>query len=371
MFTEPVRRAAMERARDTGAPVASGRVTLVQEIDKQKQAGFLIYVPVYRNGVTPQTVTERRVALRGFIYSPFRADDLLKGIFGTEKQPYVDFQVYDGTDVSPSNLLHSSNQNSNSNGAFYKPQLKATTTIDVAGRPWSISFASRPEFERVSESILVPYILLGGLLLSLVLFGVTRSLALARTAAERSAVAARSFSEALWQSESRLRRLVEELAQANQLKDDFLAIVSHELRTPLNAMLGWVQLLRSRKLDEAKTAMALETIERNAKLQTQLIEDLLDISRMMWGKMRLNMRLLSLASVIEAAINTVQPAAEAKKMHIKCAIAADVGILGDSDRLQQIVWNLLSTNSARVPTQARSGVGEVAAAQIKGSMPLI
>ena len=87
--------------------------------------------------------------------------------------------------------------------------------------------------------------------------------------------------------------------------------------------------------------------------------------------MKLRQRLLSLASVIEAAINTVQPAAEAKKMHIKCAIAAEVGILGDSDRLQQIVWNLLSTNSARVPTQARSGVGEVAAAQIKGSMPLI
>ena len=100
----------------------------------------------------------------------------------------------------------------------------------------------------------MPYILLGGLLLSFVLFGITRSLARARTAAERSAAAARSSSEALRQSESRLRRLVEELAQANQLKDDFLAIVSHELRTPLNAMLGWVQLLRSRKLDEAKTA---------------------------------------------------------------------------------------------------------------------
>ena len=176
MFTSPVRRAAMERARDTGAPAASSRVTLLQEIDSQKQAGFLIYVPVYRNGSTPHTVAERRAALRGFVYSPFRTDDLLQGIFGTEKQPYVDFQVYDGKNLSPKNLLHRS-QYSTAPGASKQPRFTATTTIDVAGRPWSISFASRPEFEGVAERSLVPYIASGGLLISFVLFGVTRSLA--------------------------------------------------------------------------------------------------------------------------------------------------------------------------------------------------
>ncbi len=171
MFTERVRRAAMSRARDTGTPAASGRVTLVQEIDKQKQAGFLIYVPVYRNGRTLQTVTERRAALRGFVVSPFRADDLMQGIFGNEKQPYVDFQIYDGTDLSPENLLHRFTRSS----TFYRPRFTTTRTINVAGQNWSILFASRPEIELTSGRSLTPYISLSGFVISFVLFGVTRS----------------------------------------------------------------------------------------------------------------------------------------------------------------------------------------------------
>lgn len=173
MFNEPVRRRTMERARDTGAPAASGRVTLIQEIDKHKQAGFLIYVPVYRNGRTPQTVQERQAALRGFVYSPFRADDLLKGIFGTQKQPEVDFQIYDGTDLSQSNLLHRFRYIT-SGGLKGQPRFTTIKTINIAGRTWSIAFASRPEFDLVSQRSLVPYIWLGGVLISFVLFGVTR-----------------------------------------------------------------------------------------------------------------------------------------------------------------------------------------------------
>jgi len=175
MFAEPVRRAAMERARDTGTPAASGRVTLLQEIDEQKQAGFLIYVPIYRNGVKLNTIAQRRAALRGFVYSPFRVEDLLQGIFGGEQQPLVDFQLYDGTELSSKNLLHHFSHNQTANGGSYQPRFTTTKTIKVAGQIWSISFASRPEFERVSERNLVAYILLGGLLLSFVLFGVTRS----------------------------------------------------------------------------------------------------------------------------------------------------------------------------------------------------
>jgi PAS domain S-box-containing protein len=167
------------------------------------------------------------------------------------------------------------------------------------------------------------------------------------------------------QLEESLRQQAEELAQANRLKDDFLAIVSHELRTPLNSILGWVQLLRSRKLAEKKTALALETIERNAKLQTQLIEDLLDISRLMRGQIRLNMRPQDLASVIEAAVDSVRPTAETKAISIESAIALDVGVIsGDSDRLQQILWNLLANalkftpNGGRVKVRLRSIISE-------------
>ncbi|BAZ20065.1 multi-sensor hybrid histidine kinase [Kalymmatonema gypsitolerans NIES-4073] len=130
---------------------------------------------------------------------------------------------------------------------------------------------------------------------------------------------------------------------ANRMKDEFLATLSHELRTPLNAMLGWTQLLRSRKFDEETTARALETIDRNTKTLTTLIDDVLDVSRIITGKLRLDVRPVKLASLIKVAIDTVIPGAEAKEICIEYFSDPSVGvILGDANRLQQIVWNLLS-----------------------------
>lgn len=134
-----------------------------------------------------------------------------------------------------------------------------------------------------------------------------------------------------------------EAEAANRIKDEFLAVLSHELRTPLNPILGWSQLLRNNNLDATKTAFALETIERNAKLQTQLIEDLLDVTRIMQGKLRLNVAPVNLVSTITAAIETVRLAAEAKSIQIETVLDLTAGeVLGDTARLQQVMWNLLS-----------------------------
>ncbi|MBD2450482.1 PAS domain S-box protein [Nostoc sp. FACHB-152] len=130
---------------------------------------------------------------------------------------------------------------------------------------------------------------------------------------------------------------------ANRIKDEFLAVLSHELRTPLNPILGWAKLLRNRKFDEKTTKQALETIERNAKLQTQLIEDLLDVSRILQGKLSLNVCPVSLNMVVEAALDTVRLAAEAKSIQIYTLFDHSIGqVMGDPNRLQQVVWNLLS-----------------------------
>ncbi|MBH8565660.1 PAS domain S-box protein [Nostoc sp. CENA67] len=167
-----------------------------------------------------------------------------------------------------------------------------------------------------------------------------------------------------------LQKQTEQLSEANRMKDEFLAILSHELRSPLNAILGWAQLLRVRKLSETQTAKGLETIERNAKAQTQLIEDLLDISRMIRGKLRLNVRTCDLILIIESAIETVNLAALAKEIDLRFSLThsakvenADLSlkvnsenpesieaksqttqylVSGDAERLQQIIWNLLS-----------------------------
>ncbi|BAZ14698.1 multi-sensor hybrid histidine kinase [Calothrix sp. NIES-4071] len=134
-----------------------------------------------------------------------------------------------------------------------------------------------------------------------------------------------------------------EAEAANRAKDEFLSVLSHELRTPLNAILGWSQILRKQHLSQDRAARALETIERNAKSQAKIIEDILDISRIITGKLRLQVQPVNLVTIIEAAIESVRLAAEAKSIHIKSVLdSSNNHISGDADRLQQVIWNLLS-----------------------------
>ncbi|MCU1263827.1 MAG: domain S-box [Acidobacteria bacterium] len=141
-----------------------------------------------------------------------------------------------------------------------------------------------------------------------------------------------------------------EAEQANRLKDEFLATVSHELRTPLNAMMGWARMLRSGRLDTESRDHALEVIERNAWAQKQIIEDILDVSRVITGKLRLNLSPVDLRSVAEAALDAVRPALEAKEIQIKHTMDPRVRVIaGDSDRLQQVIWNLLSNAAKFTP----------------------
>ncbi|PSR17649.1 hybrid sensor histidine kinase/response regulator [filamentous cyanobacterium CCP3] len=149
----------------------------------------------------------------------------------------------------------------------------------------------------------------------------------------------------------------EDAERANRVKDEFLTILSHELRTPLNPILGWAKLLQTRQLSEAKTALALSTIERNAKLQAQLVDDLLDVAKILRGKLKLETTPIDLNTIVAAAIDTVRPAATAKQITLRSKVqgaapsleqaAADdqeliFHVAGDRNRLQQIVWNLLA-----------------------------
>jgi PAS domain S-box-containing protein len=137
-------------------------------------------------------------------------------------------------------------------------------------------------------------------------------------------------------------QLYREAEEANRLKDEFLSTLSHELRTPLNAIYGWARILRTRDLDR-DTAHALEVIERNAEVQRRLIEDVLDVSRIITGKMRLAMEWLDLRAVLTAAFDAVRPAMQAKRVRLETHLPADVPqICADPDRLQQVFWNVLS-----------------------------
>ena len=508
MFTEPVRRAAMEQARDSGEATTSGRVTLRQETEQNPQAGFLIYVPVYKGGAIPASLDERREKLAGFIYAPFRAGELLDGIFGSEKSHELNFAVFDGKELNTDSLLYRSEQAAHDS---FSPRYTATTPLKVAGSTWTLTFATEPQFEHQSGRNLLPYILLVGCALSLVLFGFTRSEVKSRILAERASTelleteqravkeyekllvritslaqalgtarnletiysALREFTLAsvpsigifislydakreartaayawgegqdvdvselppmpiskdgpnsravrtgevvitddymalmrghptvkvgvdnglmpqsslvvpmavmgrivgtievqshdlaaykeehvtamrmaanlaavaienvrLFERESRARAAAED---ASRMKDEFLATVSHELRTPLTSMLGWTHMLRANDLDETTWRRAVDTIERNARLQAQIVDDILDVSRIITGKLVMDVQPVDLTSVIETAINAVHPAAEAKEIRIERQLEGGPHLVsGDANRLQQILWNLFS-----------------------------
>src|SRR5207245_4926379 len=184
MFTEPVRRAAMEQARDTGSPTSSGRVILVQEIDQPQQAGFLIYVPVYRNGAKIDSAEERRAALLGFVYAPFRAGDLMQTILADRTVTGINYKVFDGRQTEADDLLFDS---STGHGPVNEvPRFRGTTTIDVSGRSWTLEFSSTPDFEAVSDRMFSTLTLLIGGFLSFVLYAITWSQTRTQTRAERA-----------------------------------------------------------------------------------------------------------------------------------------------------------------------------------------
>jgi signal transduction histidine kinase len=170
----------------------------------------------------------------------------------------------------------------------------------------------------------------------------------------------RRAEEALQKMADGLERLVQErtaeLSRANRSKDEFLATVSHELRTPLNAILGWTQILRQGVVPADTHARALETIERNARWQMRLIDDILDVSRIVAGNLRLDLAPLDLAALIESAVDVVRPGAVAKGVALTLDVPGPAPISGDADRLRQVIWNVLSNAVKFTPAGGRVDV---------------
>jgi signal transduction histidine kinase/DNA-binding NarL/FixJ family response regulator len=183
----------------------------------------------------------------------------------------------------------------------------------------------------------------------------------AREAALQAEVDART------QALAREKAAREEAEEANHLKDEFLATVSHELRTPLTAILGWSNMLLAKNLGDEARDRALEIIHRNAQSQNQLISDLLDVSRIISGKLRLDLRTVELSPIIEAAVEATRPAAEAKGVYLNTSLDSHAGpVNGDADRLQQVVWNLLTNAIKFTPEGGRIEVRlEIAGSRVE------
>ena len=321
MYTEPARRAAMERARDTGQPITTGRVRLAQEIDGDKQSGFLIYIPVYRRGSSLATVEDRREALAGFVYAPFRGDDLLRGALGSGN-PNLAVEVYAGA-PSLGNLLHRSHP------AWIvgpDPRLTSTERFEVAGSPWTVVYSSLPVFEAGSVRDQVWILLLLGLLTSATLFAVNRA-----------QIAARAQVEA-----------------ASQTKDHFMAALSHELRTPLTPVLAVLSRLETRPdplPSDVRDGMAL--IRRNVELEARLIDDLLDLTRISQGKLELRRGAADVRQVLAHAMEASEwPGAPGPALIAEIE-DAELWTWADAPRLTQVFWNLISNARKFTPPEGK------------------
>lgn len=322
MFTNQGRRVAMEHARDTGEPSATGRILLEQEIDPHKQAGFLIYLPVYKKNQPTGTLEQRRAALAGFVYSAFRADDLLQGTLGSS--PNLAVEVYAGA-VSPRTLLH----RSHAPGVVGpEPQFESTQRFEMAGYPWTVIFSTLPAFEATSVRDQAAFLLILGLLTSIALFWVMRGQVDARAQAET----------------------------ANLAKDRFMATLSHELRTPLTPVLAVLSRLERAGLETLPAAIrnGLVTIRRNVELEARLIDDLLDVTRISQSKLDLRRGSCDLRQVLEHAIEaSARPGTPGPQvvMEAEGGDPRDLRLWADAPRLTQVFWNLLSNARKFTPPE--------------------
>ncbi len=198
MYTESIRRAAMAQARDTGRPMLSGKVALIQETGKDTQAGFLLYAPVYRHDLPTVTVAQRRAALIGFTYSPYRANDLMRSILG-QREPDIALWIFDDMTSAPETLLYDDTRD-NPLPTGYRPRFTRSRVIELAGRSWTLQFASRPAFDATVLHYYPTAALLTGIVISFLLFGIVWSLSTTRT---RAVALAEAMTGKLRESEQR------------------------------------------------------------------------------------------------------------------------------------------------------------------------
>jgi signal transduction histidine kinase len=357
MYTEPVRREAMARARDSGRAVASGRVQLVQEIDERKQNGFLIYVPAYRGGRVPDDVESRRASLVGFVYAPFRADDLFHGIFGRERAPRVAFRIYDGEETDSGSLLYDSRVSADQPELPPKSSLlgpERTARIENAGRVWTLQFIATPALTAYAGGGLVPLVALAGILVTVALTTLARVQVRDRRKLERGALELEALA-------MELRKGNDELAAANRAKSEFLAMMSHEIRTPINAVIGYTQLLDVGVAGPITSGQReqLARIMASGKHLLALIDDILDLSRIDAGRLRVAQSHGVAGETADAALALVRPQALAKRISVseECEGYREAVYAGDDRRVQQILINLLANAVKFTPPGGRVVLG--------------
>jgi signal transduction histidine kinase len=345
-YTDPAHKIAMDEARDSGSPRATRMVYVLTEPPANSTAdlafgpGFAVYLPVYDEAKPTGTRAERRRALKGFVVGYFRQDGLFDDVFGSGFDPDIDFEVYDGADVGSSALLYDDDGIQHAGDAEFEPLFSRQEQSEVAGRRWSLYFATLPGFNKGVESNLPAFVLASGIGISLLLFGISWMLVRSRLLAEDAS--------------KDLEDANRELEGANRELEAFSYSVSHDLRAPLRTIDGFSQILQ----EDYEAALDEEGLDYLGRVRAasahmaMLIDDLLDLSRVSRRPLRREpVDLASLATEIIEDLRAAEP-----ERNVEFEAGGDIKAYGDVSLLKVALENLLG--NAWKFTE-REGVGRI------------
>ncbi|HEX2919722.1 MAG TPA: CHASE domain-containing protein [Bacteroidales bacterium] len=328
MYSDSIRGKAMAVARDSNKAMLTNIVKLVQEIDEDIQPGVLMYIPDYRKDMPSNTVEERRRAIRGWVYSPYRMRDLMEGIVGPLNTNYdypLEMKIYDDTIISEQTLMFDSRDIDSV--TIPDPNMNLRLISEFNERKWTLVFEGRRDEMSIFHKEQLTIIGIG-LLVTILLFILS-----------------------MMQIRSNIRRLqIEELnrqlEKLNSDKDRFIAILSHDLKSPFTSILGFLELLRNgiRKFKVEEIENHVQIIDESARNTYKLLEDLLTWVRAHAGKIPFKPQKVSLGSIYDSIVNVLIPLAESKKTTINYLADKDISVFADVDMLKFILRNLISNS---------------------------
>lgn len=337
MYSEPERRKAMDIARDEDKAMMTEKIILVQEDKGERLPGFNLYLPFYKNESDFSTLQGRRNNIVGFVYSPFRTHELFNAIF-SEIDSKLDVEIFAGNKIDEAHLFYDStppiNLKKKANG------LSATKTLILNGQDITLKFYESKEFRRAQTFAKIFFVAVGGLLVTLLLLWLylltRKQMLLARRVAEENE-----------------KLLLKEKAHV-EARDDFLSIASHELKTPLTSLKLQGEVMKrminkgdEKALSKEKVINLVNHIENQTTRLTRLVDDMLDISRIRTGKLRVEKSQIELCEVVNDVIDRLKPQFAKNSITVP-QVESDAKIIGNWDRfrIEQVVTNLL-TNAIR------------------------
>lgn len=326
MFSEPVRRRAMETSRDNDVAMLSGKVDLVQETKEDVQAGTLMYVPYYQSDWPTSTVEERRKAIRGWVYSPYRMNDLMKGILG-ERDQIIDQRIhliiYDDSIAKP-NLLYNSQP-----GKIEKinptSELTEIVPVEFNGKKWILCFSKdQVDFFHHKSKVFIFFIsaLIISILLSLLTYALLQRIHKTKL----------------------IKYQNEQLRSLNNEKDRFFSIIAHDLKSPFNSIVGFSNLLveQSLNMDKAGVVRYAKIIHDSSLRALELLRNLMDWSRSQTGRMEFAPEFIEIADIINENIGLLNVSAQQKSIKLKTSFPLFATLFADRDMLSTIIRNLIS-----------------------------